>query len=343
MTNLNKLNIQTKIKDIVFSDGSTLLKRASDIIINGTNIGFSLDITGIKLIEAEKIRKEVIYELSKLSSNSKINIIFTSQQPGHLQQNNTDSETQEQKSKIQIEGVKEIIMVAAGKGGVGKSTISALLAHKLTKGGAKVGIIDADIYGPSIPKIFNLNGKPELENNRMIPLESYGVAINSIGFLVAPDAAISWRGPMTSKALYQLLSLTNWPKLDYLIVDTPPGTGDIHLSLLQNYLVHQVIMVTTPQQISAIDVSRAINLYKKFEVKVTGIIENMSYYLEQSSGQKINLFAGNSGKELAKQYQIPLLCQIPINPALSNFCDQGEDLQSFTDLMNFTLEMRTSG
>ena len=128
----------------------------------------------------------------------------------------------------------------------------------------KVGLLDADIYGPSIPSIFDLKGKPELVNKRMIPLCNYNVKVNSIGFITDPLSSISWRGPMTSKALYQLISLTNWGQLDYLIIDTPPGTGDIHLSLLQNYVTAGVIMITTPQKISAIDVQRTINLYRKF-------------------------------------------------------------------------------
>jgi ATP-binding protein involved in chromosome partitioning len=326
MTNFNEQQIQNIISKIAFSDGSSVQKRASDIIIKNHNLGFSLDITDLDPLHAEEIRNITIKQLQKIKSISKISIVLTSNRIA-------STSTKTEKAKLHIEGVKQVILVAAGKGGVGKSTISALLAHKLKADGKKVGIIDADIYGPSIPHIFNLQGKPSLKNDRMIPLQNYGISVNSIGFLTAPSASISWRGPMTSKALYQLLSLTTWEKLDYLIIDTPPGTGDIHLSLLQNYNIDKVLMVTTPQKIAELDVSRAINLYKKFNVPIMGIIENMSYYIDPKTKQNIQLFTGNSGELIAKEYQIPLLTKLPITPELSTACDNGEDLRDYVELL----------
>lgn len=323
---MNK-QIKSIIADIIFSDGSSVQSRSSDIVINDNNIGFSLDITGLETSEAESAREATIRQLKVIENIGRISIVLTS---SRLAQKSEKPE----KAKLHIEGVDKIILVAAGKGGVGKSTISALLAHKLASEGKKVGIIDADIYGPSIPHIFRLQGKPELDDNKMIPLQNYGISVNSIGFLTAPSAAISWRGPMISKALYQLLSLTKWDTLDYLIVDTPPGTGDIHLSLLQNYIVDKVLMVTTPQKISQIDVSRAINLYNKFNVSIAGIIENMSYYLNPKTGEKIKLFSGKSGNMISQEHGIPLLAQIPIDPELSAACDAGQDLKAYSSLLD---------
>ncbi|MDG1436906.1 MAG: Mrp/NBP35 family ATP-binding protein [Rickettsiaceae bacterium] len=330
MTDFNRPQIQTIISSVVFSDGSSVEKRSSDMIIKNNNIGFSLDITNLGLEHATQVRDEVVKKLQAIPKVDKVSIVLTSNRQ-------MQDSTKPEKSKLHIEGVKQIVLVAAGKGGVGKSTVSALLAHKLTSEGKRVGIIDADIYGPSIPHILGLEGKPSLENDKMIPLKNYGISVNSIGFLTAPGSSVSWRGPMTSKALYQLLSLTNWGDLDYLIIDSPPGTGDIHLSLLQNYIIDKVIMLTTPQKISEIDVSRAINLYKKFNIPLAGIIENMSYYVNEETNQKIRLFSGNGGELIAKNNAIPLLAQLPIMSELSADCDAGQDLKKYSYLLKGVL------
>jgi ATP-binding protein involved in chromosome partitioning len=302
--------------------------RASEIVVNGSNLGFSLDISGIELAEAESVRKQLIKKIQETTNFEKINIVLTSTRKNQ----NTPTE----KPKIHIEGVGKILLIASGKGGVGKSTIAALLAHKLKNGGKKVGIVDADIYGPSIPHLFSLKGKPALEDNKMVPLENYGIVVNSIGFLTEPSASISWRGPMASKAIYQLLSLTKWGNLDYLIIDSPPGTGDIHLSILQNYIIDQVIMVTTPQKISGNDVSRAISLYKKFHVPIWGVIENMSYYTIPQTSEKIEIFTGDGGIKIAFEHKLELLTKLPIDSRLSIACDAGGDLSEFSYLLDAT-------
>lgn len=330
MTNLIHSQIDSKISKIAFSDGSSVKSRSSKIIYKNKNIGFSIDITKLDITEAKVIHDKVTNALSKLKEIEKISIVLTSSK-----EKQTEME-KGKKSKIHIERIKKVIIIAAGKGGVGKSTISALLAQKKALAGQKVGLLDADIYGPSIPNMFGLEGKPMLNNNRMVPLNNFGVSINSIGFLTAPEGSISWRGPMTSKALYQLISLTNWGNLDYLFIDMPPGTGDIHLSLLENYIVDGAIMVTTPQTISKVNVCRAINLYKKFNIPIIGIIENMSFYLGENS-QPIQIFPGNSAQEIAIDYDIPLLTKLPINSELSKTCDLGKSLKQFTNLVCFDL------
>lgn len=325
MRSINKNDIQIYIEKITFSDNSSVFSRTSDIMIRDQSITFVIDIKNIDISEAEIVKEKIITQLNKELKNAyQIKIILTS-----------TKKNQNNQKQLYIDGVKEVIVIAAGKGGVGKSTISALLSQKLAAQNKKVGLIDADIYGPSIPNIFGVNIAPEIKNKMMIPIYKHNVYINSIGFIAPQDKAISWRGPMLSKALYQLISLTKWDDLDHLIIDMPPGTGDIHLSLLQNYYVNKAIIVTTPQKISEIDVARSINMYKNFNVPIHGIIENMSYYIDVSTGSKIHIFSGNSGADIAKQFNIKQICQIPIIPNLSKSCDAGTSLQPWFDHLSF--------
>lgn len=324
ITKSNRIN---EIRANLFlSDGTTVQSRSSEVIVNGSSVGFSLDISGIELAEAELVREQIIRAIQEITDFKKISIVLTSTRKNQSAPN--------EKPKIQIEGIGKTLLIASGKGGVGKSMISSLLAHKLKNAGKKVGIVDADIYGPSIPHLFSLKGKPELNDNKMIPLENYGIVVNSIGFLTEPSASISWRGPMVSKAIYQLLSLTNWGNLDYLIIDSPPGTGDIHLSILQNYIIDQVIMVTTPQKISEIDVSRAVSLYKKFNVPIWGVIENMSYYINPKTGERLSIFTGDGGNKIAFDHNLDLLTKIPIDSRISTTCDAGGDLGEFSYMLD---------
>ena len=319
MNIIEQKQIINKISDICFSDKTKLTDIISNIVIKGQNIGFAIDIFGRALNEIEQIKIVAINKLSEIPDIGKISIILTSSK-------DTVKESKAKKAKYVIDGVKKVILVASGKGGVGKSTVAALIAEQLNSDGYKVGIVDADIYGPSIPQIFGISGVPELLYNKMTPLKSRNIEIISIGFLIHNSSAIVWRGPMASKTIYQLLSLTNWNNLDYLIIDMPPGTGDIHLSILENYQLDGVIMVTTPQKMASIDVERSIDLYKKFNLPILGIIENMSYLIESGSNRKINIFSGNSGEEFAKKYNIPLICRIPILPQLALNCDNSESL-----------------
>ncbi len=230
--------------------------------------------------------------------------------------------------KQHVNGVKNLILVSSGKGGVGKSTIAVAIAETLQKQGNKVGIIDADIYGPSIPTMLGISQKPELEDQKFIPLTHRGFQIISMGFLVDSMGPVAWRGPMATKAIYQLFSATKWSDLDYLVVDMPPGTGDIHLSVLENYHINGVYIVTTPQAVAMSDVERAINLYKKFDLEIKGIIENMSFFGEKN----IKIFSGDAGNILSKKYNIPLLAQIPMVPEVSYNADHGLPIAELINL-----------
>ncbi|AFB31113.1 MULTISPECIES: Mrp/NBP35 family ATP-binding protein [spotted fever group] len=315
MANLHQRQIIDKIQHITFKNGTFLNEVISDIIIKGNNIGFSIDISGKNKLEAEEIRLKAINKLNEISEVNKITIVFTESKP---------MEKKVQKPKYFVENVKKIILVASGKGGVGKSTISALIAQQLSLENYRVGIVDADIYGPSIPHIFGINEVPKTKDGRIIPVLAQSIEIMSIGFFVKDHSAIIWRGPMASKTIYHLLSVTKWDNLDYLIIDMPPGTGDIHLSILENYHLDGVIIVTTPQKISEIDVIRSIDLYQKLNLPILGIIENMSYMLKN-----------NSGGHLSQQYNIPLIAQIPITPQIAEACDKSLPL---TNLLTLPLE-----
>ncbi|NTU96575.1 MAG: Mrp/NBP35 family ATP-binding protein [Chlorobiaceae bacterium] len=222
-----------------------------------------------------------------------------------------------------LKNVKNIIAVASGKGGVGKSTFAANLAVSLAATGAKVGLIDADLYGPSIPTMFGLqNTKPEVADKRIIPLEKFGVRLMSIGFLVDSETAIIWRGPMASSAIKQFISDVDWQDLDYLIFDLPPGTGDIQITLSQTLPLSGVVIVTTPQDVALADVAKAVSMFRKVHVPILGLLENMSYY-ELPDGTKDYIFGHHGGEIFAKTQGIAFLGAIPIDRGVREGGDAG--------------------
>jgi len=214
-----------------------------------------------------------------------------------------------------IPGVKHIIAVSSGKGGVGKSTVATNLAIALSKKN-RVGLLDADIYGPSIPRMMGaLNQKPGINaEQKLTPIERYGVKMMSLGFLVEEESAVAWRGPMLFKAMDQFLRDVLWGDLDYLVVDLPPGTGDVQLSLAQKVPVSGAIVVCTPQNIALIDAKKAVDLFAKVQIKVLGMVENMSYMLEPTTGQKIQLFPKGELDKYLLEKRIPKLGEIPFHP-----------------------------
>lgn len=215
-----------------------------------------------------------------------------------------------------IPGVKHIIAVSSGKGGVGKSTVAANLALALAKHSAKVGLLDADIYGPSVPRLFGLlKQKPDISPaQRIQPLSRYNMKLMSIGFLVEEDLAVVWRGPMLFKALDQFLRDVEWGELDYLVVDLPPGTGDVQLSLAQKVPLAGTVMVSTPQNVALSDVKKSFDMWKRLSVPVLGVIENMSYMLVPGSGEKVQLFPRGEMRAFFDQAKVPWLGEIPFHP-----------------------------
>jgi ATP-binding protein involved in chromosome partitioning len=228
-----------------------------------------------------------------------------------------------------VEGVppiKNVIAVASGKGGVGKSTTAVNLALALAQEGARVGLLDADIYGPSQPTMLNLSGQtPKIHDNAFIPLESYGLQVMSIGFLTGDDnTPIVWRGPKATGALIQLFGQTAWHDLDYLIIDMPPGTGDIQLTLSQRIPVVGSVIVTTPQDIALLDAKKGIEMFRKVNIRVLGVVENMSLHICSNCGHADAIFGAGGGERIAKDYQTELLGQLPLDKAIREQTDAGK-------------------
>ncbi len=223
-----------------------------------------------------------------------------------------------------LEGVKNIIAVASGKGGVGKSTVSANLALALSAEGASVGILDADIYGPSQPRMFGLSGQPTTDGNRLQPMNSYNIQTMSIGYLIEEDTPMIWRGPMVTQALEQLLRDTQWNDLDYLIIDLPPGTGDTQLTLAQKVPVSGAVIVTTPQDIALIDARKAVKMFEKVEIPILGVIENMSTHICSNCGHEEHIFGEGGGQRMADDYDVDFLGDIPLDAKIRENMDAGK-------------------
>jgi ATP-binding protein involved in chromosome partitioning len=219
--------------------------------------------------------------------------------------------------------VKNVVAIASGKGGVGKSTVAVNIAVCLAQSGAKVGLLDADIYGPNIPTMMGLNYRPEQRDGKLIPAERYGVKVMSIGFLVPPGKALVWRGPMLHSAIRQFLADVAWGELDYLVVDLPPGTGDAQLSLSQSISLSGGVIVTLPQQVSLDDAARGMQMFQEVNVPILGVVENMSY-LELPDGTRMDVFGSGGGLKLAEAARVPFLGTIPMDPAIRIGGDQGQ-------------------
>jgi ATP-binding protein involved in chromosome partitioning len=232
-----------------------------------------------------------------------------------------------------LRGIKNTIAVASGKGGVGKSTIAVNLAIALAQTGAQVGLLDADIYGPSIPSMLGHLQKAEIVDDKYLPIFKHGIHAMSIGYLSANETALIWRGPMLAKALIHILDTTNWGELDYLIIDLPPGTGDIQLSLVQKIPLTAAIIVTTPQNIATMDAQKAINMFEKTNIKVLGIVENMTHHICSNCGSIEHIFGQDGAQNLSQQFDLPLLGGIPLKNSIRDNCDKGvASLDAFVDL-----------
>jgi ATP-binding protein involved in chromosome partitioning len=224
-----------------------------------------------------------------------------------------------------VPGIKNIIAVASGKGGVGKSTTAVNLALALSAEGASVGVLDADIYGPSQPTMLGIAGRPESKDGKRIePMEGHGLQASSIGFLIDVDTPMVWRGPMVTQALEQLLKDTNWRELDYLVVDLPPGTGDIQLTLAQKVPVTGAIIVTTPQDIALIDARKGLKMFEKVGIPILGIVENMSFHICPKCGHESHIFGSGGAERMAKDYGTELLGQLPLDEAIRSQADSGK-------------------
>jgi ATP-binding protein involved in chromosome partitioning len=296
------------------------LNMVKDIEVLDGKVRFTVVLTTPACPLKEKIKQDCVEAVEKVvGKNIAIEILMTS------------SVTSLRSNAPLLPGVKNIIAVASGKGGVGKSTVTTNLAVALAQTGAKVGLIDADIYGPSIPVMFNCEREqPEVKvvngKNVIQPLEQYGVKLISIGFLAPPESAVVWRGPMASSALKQFISDTDWGDLDYLLIDLPPGTSDIHLTLVQTVPVTGAIIVTTPQKVALADAMKGLAMFKQpsINVPVLGVVENMAYFTpEELPDNKYYIFGKDGGRNLAEKYSVPFLGQIPLVQSIRESGDSG--------------------
>ncbi len=226
--------------------------------------------------------------------------------------------------KIALPGVKQVIAVASGKGGVGKSTVAANLTFALKAMGSRVGLMDADIYGPSVPIMMGISGVFD-PNTTQFPLEKYGIKLMSMGFLVKPEQAMIWRGPMVHKYVSAFLAQCDWGELDYLVIDLPPGTGDAQLTLTQSAPLSGAVIVTTPQEVSLIDARKGLEMFRQVHVPVLGIVENMSYFVGDD-GKRYEIFLHGGGKKLATDAGVPFLGEIPLDPRVAQCGDNGDPI-----------------
>ena len=272
------------------------------ISIKQDQISIFLDISQHNFTKesAKELENLIISEINK-KIPSKISVFLTS-----------DKKLKSAKESQKVPGVKKIIAISSAKGGVGKSTVAANLAISFSRIGLKTALVDADIYGPSISYLINLNDKPEFRDKKIIPLENYGVKIISMGSLFDKESAAIWRGAMITKALDQMINGTLWEDIDLMIIDLPPGTGDVHLTMMQKFSIDSVILVSTPSQIAVIDLVKSIDMYEKLNIKISGIIENMSY-LKLPNEQKQYIFGKNQVKQLAIEHGIDFLGEIAID------------------------------
>ncbi|MEO6694220.1 MAG: iron-sulfur cluster carrier protein ApbC [Ignavibacteria bacterium] len=317
MTENKIIEILAKVNEPVLNIDYVTLGFVKNISLNGKNLNLTLGISeSTGEIRANAIQ-DIINEFKKTKEIDAVSVNFIT---GITEHKN------DKKTSI-IPGIKNTLAIASGKGGVGKSTVAVNIAIALAQQGAKVGLIDADIYGPSIPLMFGVNSRPGVtkigDKSKLIPLEKYNVKIMSIGFLMEEKQAVVWRGPMASSALKQFMGDVVWGELDFLLFDMPPGTGDIQLTLSQTIPLTAAIIVTTPQDISLADARKGLIMFEKVNVPTLGIIENMSYY-ENTDGTREYIFGKGGGKKMSDEYNVKLLGEIPINTKVRIGGDEGK-------------------
>lgn len=320
MKPLNEANILEAlrvVKDPDLNRDIVSLNFVKDINLKGKDVSFVIELTTPACPVREELKSAAIRALrDAIEDVGNIDVSMTSKVTSH-----------ENKQKVDVlPGVKNTIAVASGKGGVGKSTVSVNLAAALAREGAKVGLVDADIYGPSIPLMMGVTGRPQVKNNRLQPIENWGVKVMSIGFLVDPMQAVIWRGPMVSGAVKQFVTDVDWGELDYLLFDLPPGTGDIQLTLVQTIPLTGAVIVTTPQDISLADARKGFKMFEKVNVPILGVVENMSYYVCGHCGHRDEIFDNGGGRRAAEELGAPFLGEIPIYTSIRQSGDTGKPI-----------------
>ena len=317
MSNISKEEILEKINKIDLTKEESIFstKLIEDILIKDGHIQISILANNDNYKILEKVGKKIESHLKKDKRLLSITPILT---------NEVKETKKNKKDDINIEGVKNIIAIASGKGGVGKSTLAVNLAHTFKEKGLKVGLLDADIHGPSIPHMLNLDGKPEVnEKRKIIPFEYKGIKVMSIGFLLEENQPVIWRGPMVHSAIKQMAQDTFWEEIDLLIVDMPPGTGDAQITVSQNLPLNGAIIISTPQPVALNDAKKAIGMFGKVNIEVIGIVENMSYFV-LPGGEKEDIFGKDGAKIMAEELGISFLGSIPLDKEIRINSDKGD-------------------
>jgi ATP-binding protein involved in chromosome partitioning len=314
---ITEAQIQDALKKVVDPNtGKDLVATRSvrNLKLSGADVSLDIELGYPGKSQQEPIRRQVMQALKEAGAAS-VTAKVSSKVVAHAVQRGV---------KL-VPGIKNIIAVASGKGGVGKSTTAVNLALALSAEGASVGVLDADIYGPSQPTMLGIAGRPESKDGKRIePMEGHGLQASSIGFLIDVDTPMVWRGPMVTQALEQLLKDTNWRELDYLVVDLPPGTGDIQLTLAQKVPVTGAIIVTTPQDIALIDARKGLKMFEKVGIPILGIVENMSFHVCPKCGHESHIFGSGGAERMAKDYGTELLGQLPLDESIRSQADSGK-------------------
>ena len=309
LTALDAITAAGEAQSLVAAD------RIQGLVIRDGNIGFSIDVNGLAPDGLDAVKQQAEAAVLQLSGVVSVTCVLTAHRPQQATANKAPHNSASTEVPEVFKRIKTVIAVASGKGGVGKSTVAVNLAAALAKAGNVTGLLDADIYGPSMPQLLGITDKPQMtDDKKLLPIEANGMHTMSIGYLVDTDQAMIWRGPMAQGALVQMLEDVAWPALDVLVLDLPPGTGDIQLTMAQRIPVSGAVLVTTPSDLALTDVTRAIAMFEKTNVPVLGLIENMAY-LDAPDGTRLYPF-GEGGEKMAKKLKLAHLAALPLDPAI---------------------------
>lgn len=311
------LNALAKVSEPATGRSMVDLKLVTDVAVEGHDVRLHVDMLSPINTHREKLERDIRAALDTVGGIGTVDIDFRTKVRAS---GGGRSDAQP------IPGVKNTIAVASGKGGVGKSTVAVNLAVALAQAGAKVGLLDADVYGPSAPLMMGVNERPLMRDNKIVPLEAHGVRVMSIGFILDSTKALIWRGPLVAQLINQFLSDVHWGDLDYLVLDLPPGTGDVQLTLVQKIPISGAVIVTTPQEVALADAVKGLKMFQEVKTPILGIVENMSWFISPESSTKYPIFGEGGGERTAAENNVELLAQIPIEMGIREGGDAGQPL-----------------
>ena len=326
MPDVSRKYIEEALGKIELPDGSGNLvssERIENILINDGAVIISIMANAQEARKLEPIRKAAEIAAQSVTGVTRATAVLTAEKSADEP---TTTSRPRPAPQQEVPGIDKIIAIASGKGGVGKSTTAVNVALGLAEKGYKVGLLDADIYGPSIPHLMGIHEKPKAEGKQMFPIEKHGIKVISIGFLIEEDSPMIWRGPIATRALSQLLRDCKWGELDYLVIDMPPGTGDIHLTMVQQVPLAGAIIVSTPQDIALIDARKGLNMFRKVEVPILGLIENMSTFICPNCGERSDIFGHGGAREEAEKLNVPFLGEVPLHMEIRSRSDNGDPI-----------------